>query len=445
MLDDQPDNIDALNYMINIESASKNYPDAIYYCDQALGFYPDNKDFLLKKASVYAEAKMFRDAYTISGSLYSAYPFSTRYRNAYVEHLMGSGKEYSKNGNPDSALIEYAKVLAVMPDDTLPLYFIVNILLDKKQYDSALVYIAHGREVYPSTPYFLIKRSQIYEAQQKWKEAWLSYDTLLTIVPYDPKLVDYSEYLYSKTLKNEVGFFYLHSQFNDSSHSYAYNLATFQYSHFFNKLTLTGRLDFAGRTNIAGFQYEAEIYYAFARKWTLYAGGSYSPVDSLFPSWKGAISLFHNFNKGWEGELGGRYLQTISGTAYPGLAAIGRDAKEWYFNLKGYVIPLVQQSNSNHIYYAGVLTTRFYLNKYADYISGIGGYGTSPDDFSRNYQLFHLLNYNTVNCGLGYSKHFHYRTTLGIFGTWYNEYISSSPTKEYVNQFDIYLTVLRKL
>ena len=75
------------------------------------------------------------------------------------------------------------------------------------------------------------------------------------------------------------------------------------------------------------------------------------------------------------------------------------------------------------------------------YFSSILGYGTAPDDFSLNYQLTQIIQYNTVSFGGGFSKSIHYKTTLGIFGTWYNEKLAEG---YYRNQYDVYLTLLRR-
>ncbi len=49
VLDLQPDNMDALLYMINIQAAFKQFDSAIYYCDEALRQHPNNNDLLLEK------------------------------------------------------------------------------------------------------------------------------------------------------------------------------------------------------------------------------------------------------------------------------------------------------------------------------------------------------------------------------------------------------------
>jgi hypothetical protein len=104
-------------------------------------------------------------------------------------------------------------------------------------------------------------------------------------------------------------------------------------------------------------------------------------------------------------------------------------------------------SNQTNIYYSGLLTSRYYVNNHADYFATILGYGTIPDDFSRVYQFTNINNYNTVSVGAGYSKQFHYRTTLSIFGTWYNEKVALNQitgAPEFINQYDIYVTLLRR-
>ena len=217
VLDNQPDNIDALNYMINIQMALKQYPAALQFVDQALKYYPESTDFLVKKSVVYAEAKNYQSAYAISGQLYANFPYNVRFKTAYVDQLVGSGRQYLESNNTDSALMEFRKALAEAPADTIPLYYTINLLNQTNQYDSALTLIDHGRFFYPSNPYFLTKRALILENQKKWYDAWLSEDTLLKMNPFDLKVSDYAQYLYSHTLKNEIGLFYLHSMLTDST------------------------------------------------------------------------------------------------------------------------------------------------------------------------------------------------------------------------------------
>jgi len=448
VLNKQPENMDALNYIINIESANKQYDSAIYYCDQALHYYPDNKDFLLKKSSVYADAGNFEQACEVSSQLYANYPYNIKYRNTYVDQLCGWGKQLNSNNKPDSALIEFNKALEVAPKDTLPLYYTINLLMSRNKYDEALDLIARGRNVYPTNPYFLLKRAQIYENQKKWEDAWRSADTLTRLTPFDMANLSYAEFLFSRRLRNEVGLAYLHSKIIDSANTTINNVASVQYSRRYSRGTITGRINYAGRVSGSGIQFEAETYFNITPKWYLFGILGYSPDGTIFPTWHAGLSLFHSFKHGWEAEIGGRYLNADSGTIYSGVASIGKETKDMYFNLRGYMIDLIHNTpdnpllnNVSNIYYAGILTTRYYINRHTDYFSALIGYGTAPDDFSRNYELTRIINYNTVSCGAGFTKQLHFRTTIGIFGTWYNEKLT---TTQYENQYDIYATLLHK-
>ncbi len=441
ILDKQPSNMDALNYLINIEAANKNFDSAIYYADQALHYFPDDKDLLLKKSSVLADAKRFQEAYAISGNLYNNYPYNFRFRNAYVDQLLGSGKQYLANNKQDSALIEYYKALAIAPNDTVPLYYTINVLIDKGENDTALALTQRGRRLYPNNPYFLMKQAQIHENKEEWDDAWKSADTLTKMYPWDARYLDYSQYLYSRRLKNEFGFSYLHTKIIDSTHFVVNSVATVQYTRRFKKGTLTARVNYAGRFIGTGYQFEAEAYYNVTKKFHIFGVGAYSPYALIFPSYRAGLSLGYFFNKGYEAEVGGRYLNTYNGTIYAGTAAVGRDWKDFYFNLRGYAMDFVRPNGTSTLYYSGILTSRYYMSNRSAYFSTIMGYGTAPDDFSLSYELTQILIYNTVSVGAGFSKTIQYRTTFGIFGTWYNEHVGIGT---YRNQYDIYATVLRR-
>ncbi len=451
VLEKQPDNLDALNYLINIESAFKQYDSAVAYTDQALHYYPESKDLLFKKSSIYADAHRFRDAYTISGQLHNDYPYNVRFRDAYIDHLLGSGKQYMVSNQPDSALGEYAKVLEVNPTDSNALVYSLNILSDQHKDDSVLSLASRGRAAYPNNPYYLVKKASVYESQKKWEDAWATADTLSKLNNLDAKSVDYVDYLNTRRLRNQWVFGYLRTKFDYSTT--LNTLATAQYTRFFNKGSITGRVNYAGRQIGAGFQFEADAYYNVIPKWTLFGTASYCPVQFIFPQFKAGLSVSHAFPKGWEGEIGFRYLKADSATTISPTAAISRDYDNFFFSVRGYYINANVVSNVSDIslqntakksnYFSGVLTTRYYLNPLSrgDWFSVIFGYGNAPDDFSRNFQLSQIISYQTVSVGAGYTKQFKYRTSVGLFGSWYNLKVEE---KLYHNQYDVYLQLLHK-
>ncbi len=457
-------NPDALNYIINIEAANKQYDSALYYADIAVEHYPDNKDFKLKKSSVLADAGRFDEAVAISGVLNAEYPYNIRYRNAYVEQLAGYGKQLLASNKKDEALTQFTRALEVAPKDTLPLYYNINLLIDMQKNDEALELLLRGRSLYPTNSFFLLKKAQLYENQNKWHDAWLSADSLLKLTPYDPVVIDYTEMLYSKSLKNEFGFAYLHSKIIDTNGlSHVNGLATVQYSRRFRGGSLTARVNYAGRVNIQGFQYELEGDYTFAKTVGLSLLGAWSPDNEVFPAWRFGGALTFYLKKGWAAEIGGRYLladgtlndQNVptGGTFYSGLLGVSHEGKDMYVGLRGYLTSFASDAlgGQANTYYSALLTSRYYINNHADYFSTILGYGTIPDDFSRLYNLGGLITFPTVSVGAGFSHQFHYRTTLSLNGTWYNEKVGTTLNPftfqsqgRYINQYDIFVTLLRR-
>ncbi len=445
VLDKQPDNVDALNYMINIQTALKQYNTALLYVDQALQYYPESTDFLFKKSIVYAAAQKYPAAYAISGQLYTNYPYNVRFREAFVDQLVGSGKQYLNNNNPDSALIEFNKALVVSPTDTLPLYYTINLLNQQKQYDSALVLIDKGRSYYPNNPYFLAKRAVILESQKKYVAAWHSEDTLLKMNPFDPKVVDYAGYLYSRTLRNEVGFFYLHTLLEDSTGKRQVSgIATAQYTRRWDGGSFTGRVNYAGRYNGTGYQFEAEANINHGKKWYSYLVAAYSPDNTIFPDWRLGYSLFHSFNHGYTGELGLRYMYVtvFNDASYlTPVFGLSKEVNDFYLGLRVSPIFANYTGIPDKQYFSAAFSSRYYLRENrSEFFTMSAGYGNSPDDISRDFSLIRLNAYNTVSVGAGYQRQIFYRTTVLINATWYN---LQAATNYYQNEYDIYVGLLR--
>ncbi|HEU4552508.1 MAG TPA: tetratricopeptide repeat protein [Chitinophaga sp.] len=433
VLAQQPDNMEALNYLINLESALQQPDSALYYVNTALQYHPDDKDLLLKKAGMLNGLKRYDEAGAITYGLMQRYPFSAKYRNAYTEGLLAAGLAFQRDNKPDSALHTFNQVLQLNPRDSLALLYSINILDSRQQYDSALLYASQGIRYYPGNAAFLQKRAVTLENKKDYTQAAQAADSLALLQHSDAN-IDYADYLRSKTLKNQFGMFFLHSSYDYSDNKY--NIATLEYRHYFKRGTYALRLNYAGRRQGTGLMGEAELYYTHSKQLYSYALASYSN-ELVFPKVRLAYSLFTTFKHGIEAELGARYLQQAdSGSVVSGVASLSKTWRDFYVNMRAYFI-----SDQPDFYTSFNLTTRYYMNRGQDYISFIAGLGTSPDDRSRLIQFPKLAGLLTRSVGAGYQKTFRYRTTVGLYGTWINQKISDT---DFQNQYDIYVTLQRR-
>lgn len=433
VLQQQPNNLDALNYLINLESAVQQQDSALYYANQALQYYPDNKELLLKKTGVLTDMKRYDEASAIAYQLMQRYPFTARYRTAYTETLMASGNAYQRNNAPDSALRAFKQVLAINKRDSLALLYSINILSSQQQSDSALTYANEGIRYYPNSTAFIQKRANLLESDKQYAAAALAADSLIKL-DGSASNSDYADYLRSKTLKNQFGLFYLNSNYDYSSSKY--NIATLEYRHFYKRGSWAGRVNYAGRAQGTGLMGEAELYYTHTPKLYSFAFAGYSN-EVVFPRIRAGYSIFKTFKGDVEAELGARYLDADSAQVISGVASIAKTfAKDFYINFRAYII-----SDSSELYQSYNLTLRHYMNRQQDYIAVTAGLGTSPDDRSRLIQFPKLAGLLTRSVGAGYQKMIKYRTTIGIFGTWINQKITDT---NFQNQYDVYLSLQRK-
>lgn len=449
VLDKQPDNVDALNYIINIESAIRDFDSALYYVEQGIRYYPDSKEFLFRKSLVYAEAKQYKTAYEISGPLYKSYPYNNRYRSAFMEQHLGAGRQHLEDLNKDSALVEFYEALEVAPKDTIPLYYAINLLIDMKRYDSALVLLDRGRRYYPQNHFFLYRKAETLEAMLRYEEAWRNADTLAKMTLY-PKHLDFAALLYARRLKNEIGLFYLHSRIiqNALQPPVINSIATVQYGKYMKKGVLYLRMNYAGRLTGTGYQYEGELNYNHNKALYSYVAAAYSSTRLVFPGLRLAYSINRGLSNGYSAELGIRYLQLLNkGNIVSPVVGLSKEVGDFYLNMKVYYMAIKSVDTTRDTtvrgnYVSGIFSARYYTRENrSEYFTAMAGYGNVPDDFSTAYFLSSSARYQTVTCGVGYRRMYHYRTTFGVNASWYNMKVSEGVFR---NQYDLYFSLLRR-
>ncbi len=476
-LQQSPQNRDALTYLINLESGIGRQDSALRYANIALQYYPDDKDFLLKKASVLSEQKQYRQAYTIAEQLMHKYPYNKTYRSAYMDNLVASGLSYQKQEVWDEALAEFKKVLAVSPYDSAALYASINLYNAQKEHDSALAMADKGLRYYPSSIGFIRQRAVTLEKMRMYKDAAVEADKLVAAQP-SQKNIDYADYLKGKMYKNQFGLYYQQSTYNTAMTPY--RIVTVEYRRFFKEGSFAGRVNVGGRHERAGLQFEGDLYYNHTKTLYSYAVAAYSQDLNVFPELRLGYSLFKGWKHDWETELGVRYVKVQSvidsivtiapdeediykitqrASMVSGVASIAKGLGDFWFNLRGYLIfdnperymsindpdgnvGQRQTTDQQHTYHSLQLTARYYMNERQEYMYVIGGLGTSPDDRSRVILIPQLAgNWLTRSVTVGYQKTVHHRTTFGAAVGWSNNRIG---VDRYLNQYDLYLSLTRK-
>lgn len=434
ILEVQPQNKEAINNIINIDLAlgGDGNQRALDRANSALGYYPNDKDLLLKKSEALNRLNQRSEAAIITDDLRNRYPYNTQIRNLYIDQHLAMATEYRNTGDTLNAIDAYNKVLSANRKDTIAWLGLHNISYERGLYTEAVAYSDTGLTFYPLQPTLMLKKAAAQEQLKQYDSAAYTAGIIAKLYPDDKRYSDFEAYLKGKTFKNQIGFSYLNSKIDSAQSA---NIASLQYTHFWKKASLTGRINFAGRSFGTGLQGELESYVNHSSTW--YSFINVGAANKLvFPKYKASYSLFHNFKHGWEAELGGRFLNFDTLSSVSGVASVAKYLGDFWINVRGYAIFI-----SGKQYGALNITARQYLNNKTDFFYATVGYGNSPDDFTRAFQFAQNINYTTYNIGAGYQKMFNYRNVVTLSGTWYNQ---KRDEGRYRNQYDINLTFLRK-
>jgi cellulose synthase operon protein C len=348
-----------------------------------------------------------------------------------LEERIVAAKNYVKANEKDSALNLYKQNYSMDENDTTTIYKIVNLYLDDKNTDSAMVYINTGLNQNPENGQLLLKKSIAFEIDRNFDSSFYYMSKL--IPQRNNSYQNYADYLYSKTLKRQGGFLYLRTTFD--TNKAGNSLASFQYTRFKVKNTYTYRINYAARNNGTAMQHEFDWNHKMDSLTYSEANIGIASKE-VFPYFKISGSIFKTLRKNYEGEVGLKYIKLKDAGFATLIGGLSKTYNEIWINGRVFIL-----SDGKALYNSGRLSARLYMNERTEYLTAMVGYGTAPDDKSLDFILNKFVGVVSRYVGAGYQKEFRYRTTLGITGTWNN--IRQFETS-YSNQYNLFLTVLRK-
>jgi YaiO family outer membrane protein len=413
VLDKQPDNADALVYIINAHYQNNQLDQAVNYCAQYLSYNPTNKKMLIKKIAIIGEMQDFKKAETELIQALNHFPNDPDLIYLHQDLLFTKVNTAIKRNDTTAVLEGYAQLLTSYPKDTIARNRLIDLQVERKNYASALNYIDTGLTYYPNQESLLLKKIGIVQVMGNTRQAYQLSKKAVAAYPENRKIRNVNNELFVLSRQNQLGLNYAITAF-DQDGKKPWGLYSVSYLRTEKMGTLAARINYADRNNLTGYQFEVETYPTHGSTYS-YVNLSYSD-DIVFPKFRFSYSYFMPF-KSWETEVGVRYLKNIDDNFFGLTAAVGKYFGAYWLNLKTFLTPNGQKLANSY-----TLTGRYYLNSSSDdYFTAIAGYGFSPDDRGRNFEINSRLNMEAIRFTLGYQRTLWRTNILGIFGTYNNQ------------------------
>lgn len=332
----------------------------------------------------------------------------------YLDYYLLTGRIHQLTNAKDSARYYYNYVIDKNPVYIEAFAYLINLEIEEKNYSKAMTVTDKAIEAHPGNKDFRYKKLALYELMGEKKKSQTYLKEMQAMYPKDSDFKLHYFIANTQLKSDRIGLNYNFTSFDRSGYG-PWHFGSLQYICQRNWGSAIARINYSnrfanGQSTIDGIQYEAETYLFTSKNSYSYIGGGYSP-DPVFPKLRLGYSFFHNFKKGWEADLGLRYIDTPDTNFATAVVGIGKYLGSYWLNLRSYF-----QFDNNSLYPAFTLTSRYYFDTRFDYLTLIAGYGTSPDERTTIGQIEQRLSLDSFRIGGGYYRLFgnHYVTGLQL-------------------------------
>lgn len=316
----------------------------------------------------------------------------------YHEIRVFLGRIYTWSDKPDSARIEFAKVIAKEPTYEDAYFAYGNLEFWNDDTKKALTIVNDGLKNSPNSENLQILKAKLLNDLKEWVSAQAIIDKVIKNNPKQTEARSLAARISANSAINKFGvsydFVYFDKQFNDPWH-----LASVDYGRQTKIGSIIGRVNYANRFKGNGIQFEIDAYPRISNTFQAYVNVGYSPDLGIFPKYRAGFSLYANLNGGFEVEGGFRLLRFSDNTLIY-TASVGKYYKNFWFNLRTYLT-----TATNSVSQSFAFNTRYYFGGADDYLSLGVSTGLSPDE-QINSVLVNSSTYKLKSNGLtlGYRK-----------------------------------------
>lgn len=330
----------------------------------------------------------------------------------YLDFQLLLGRNYEFIKQTDSARYYYKKVIDKNPKYDEAFLYLINMTTDEKKYTEAIDLTTKAIEYHPNQIAFYHKKADLYELIKEDEKRKIFLLETQKRFPEDSKTTEALIQLDQRHIHTRIGLNY-NFTLVDKNEIGPWHLVHLEGVKEQKWGSIIGRISYANRYNTAnfiskGFQYEIETYLLMGKRNYSYWDITFSN-DYVFPKYRIGGSFFLNFNKGWESDIGFRYIKTLNIDVLTLVTGVSKYVGPYMFTIKGFL-------NNDKKKYNPVLLIngRYYFDSKYDYINSIIGFGTSPDERTTIAQLQNRFNLSSYRMGLGYYHIFAKKIISGL-------------------------------
>ncbi len=325
----------------------------------------------------------------------------------YLDFHLELARSFQMSKMPDSARYHYKYVIDKNRAYEDAFVNLINLEIAEKKYDNAQNAVDKAINAYPRSEKYYIKKIDIYELQGDEKQETEYLKTLENKFPDNSEIKQRAITLFNKNRSERVGVNYGFTTF-DRKGTGNWNLINLVYVRSRNWGSLIGGINYANRNSFQGVQFEAQSFLFMSKKSYSYVDFAFSK-SYVFPDFRVAYSYFQNYKKGWESELGFRYIKVSNINLTTAVIGAGKYIGNYWITLKTFIL------RQDQIFYpAFTLGARYYLDTKYDYLSFVSGYGTSPDERTTLGQFEQRVALKSYRMGGGFSKIFNDKYIVGL-------------------------------
>jgi YaiO family outer membrane protein len=360
------------------------------------------------------------------------YPAAIRYARravsiapSYSDVVVFLGRLFYWSGEADSARTYFKRSMDIVPVSEDAYVAFADLEVSSQNFDEALRIIDNGMQSYsPSVP-LMVRKGRVFREQKKYEKLR---DVALQIVSIDRKNAEARLFLEitEKLLAGNVASLSYDLAVFDEQYSDPWHIVSVDYTRKTIAGSYTARVNFADRLNSSAVQYEVEAYPRFSKKLSGYINLGLSPGEKVvFPEWKAGASLLYSLPKGWETELGFRYLYFSSSTTfYTGY--LGKYFGNYLVGLRAYIVP--DDDNSSQTI---GLSLRRFLSA-TDHLQLNVSAGQSPDEQITSAHLARRMSAYSAN--ISYKRSLRAKSQLMLRSAWQ---IQEYQVAKWGNQFNV--------